>query len=100
VLDAEAMTDIDASGAEAFEEVLDFLAERKVTFALSRTNEPVPALLERYGLLERVGTEHFFPTNRQAWAAFKEASAGVPSPSSPPQNPEPQEIRPPRPQGE
>ena len=74
------MTDIDMTGAEAFEELLELLADRNVTFAMSRANEPVRALLERYGFLERIGTEHFFPTNRDAWAAFKEASDGVPSP--------------------
>ena len=81
------MTDIDTSGAEAFEQVLEFLADRNVTFALSRANEPVPALLERYGLLEKVGMERIFPTNRHAWAAFQEAGDGVPPPSSPPQSP-------------
>jgi len=100
VLDAQALTDIDMTGAEAFEQLLELLADRNVTFAMSRATEPVRALLERYGFLERVGTEHFFPTNRDAWAAFKEASDGMPSPSSPPLNPESQQPRPPRQQEE
>jgi SulP family sulfate permease len=100
VLDAQALTDVDMAGAEAFEELLELLSDRNVTFAVSRASEPVRTLLERYGFLERIGTEHFFPTNRHAWAAFKEAGGGVPSPSSAPQNPESQEIRPPRPPGE
>ena len=87
VLDAEAMTDIDTTGAEAFEELLELLADRNVTFAMSRANKPVPAVLERYGLLEKVGMEHIFPTNRHVWAAFQEAGDGVIPPSSPPQNP-------------
>ena len=100
VLDAQALTDVDMAGAEAFEELLELLSDRNVTFAVSRASEPVRTLLERYGFLERIGTEHFFPTNRDAWAAFKEAGGGVPSPSSAPQNPESQEIQPPRPPGE
>jgi len=87
VLDAEAMTDIDTTGAEAFEELLELLADRNVTFAMSRANKPVPAVLERYGLLEKVGMEHIFPTNRHVWAAFQEAGDGVIPPSSPPQDP-------------
>lgn len=81
VLDAEAMTDIDTSGAEAFELVLTLLAEKNITFAMSRANKPVPALLERYHLLEKVGKEQLFPTNRHAWAAFQEAGDGVAPPS-------------------
>ncbi len=75
------MTDIDTSGAEAFEQVLTLLAEKNITFAMSRANKPVPALLERYHLLEKVGKEQLFPTNRHAWAAFQEAGDGVAPPS-------------------
>jgi sulfate permease, SulP family len=70
VLDAEAMTDIDTSGAEVLHQVLKLLASRDVTFALARANPQLPSLLRRYGLLELIGEDRLYPTNRHAVAAL------------------------------
>jgi sulfate permease, SulP family len=71
VLDAEAMVDIDTTGEEVLHQVLTWLANRGVTVALSRANQPTAALLARYHLLEVIGKNRLYPTNRHAIAAFR-----------------------------
>jgi sulfate permease, SulP family len=72
VLDAEAMVDIDTTGEEVLHQVLTSLANRGVTVALSRANQPTAALLAHYHLLELIGKNRLYPTNRHAIAAFRE----------------------------
>lgn len=72
VLDAEAMVDIDTTGEEVLHQVLTSLAKHGVTVALSRANQPTTALLARYHLLELIGTDRLYPTNRHAIAAFRQ----------------------------
>jgi high affinity sulfate transporter 1 len=71
VLDAQAMNDIDTTGAEALHQVLGWLGHRGVTVGLSRANQPTAALLGRYHLLELIGENRLYPTNRHAIAAFR-----------------------------
>jgi SulP family sulfate permease len=71
VLDAEAMVDIDTTGAEVLHQVLTWLAKRGVTVALSRANQPTSAVLAHYHLLEWIGENRLYPTNRHAVAAFR-----------------------------
>jgi len=70
VLDAQAMVDIDTTGAEALKQVLDLLDDHNITFALSRASRLVQQLLRQYGLFERVTENRLHATNRQAIAAF------------------------------
>ena len=72
VLDAEAMVDIDSSGAETLRQVLTLLTHRGVTVALSRANQTTSDLLAHYHLLELIGEKHLYPTNRHAVAAFRQ----------------------------
>ena len=72
VLDAEAMVDIDTTGMETLHQVLTWLAKRGVTVALSRANQPTSALLAHYHLLELIGENRLYPTNRHAIAAFRQ----------------------------
>jgi len=79
VLDAEAMVDIDTTGEEALHQVLTWLAKRGVTVAVSRANQSTAALLAHYHLLELIGENRMYPTNRHAIAAFrKETGQGTP----------------------
>ncbi|MEN8166669.1 MAG: SulP family inorganic anion transporter [Pseudomonadota bacterium] len=71
VLDAEAMVDIDTTGAETLHQVLTWLNDRGVTVAMSRANRPTSALLAHYHLLELIGEKRLYPTNRHAAAAFR-----------------------------
>jgi SulP family sulfate permease len=70
VLDAEAMVDVDTSGAEVLRQAIAMLAERDITFA-------VRSWLERYELMERIAPGRFYATNRHAAAAFREDLDGV-----------------------
>ena len=72
VLDAEAMSDIDTTGAEVLQQVLSLLADRGVTFAVARANPHLPPLLQRYRLLESIGEKRLYPTNRHAVAALRQ----------------------------
>lgn len=72
VLDAEAMIDIDTTGAETLHQVLAWLAARDVTVALSRANKMTADLIAHYHLDEFIGEKLMYPTNRHAIAAFRE----------------------------
>lgn len=67
VIDMEAVTDIDVTGAEAFESLEQWLRDNDVTLAFSRVRPPTRARLEELGLLSG---QAFFATNREAVAAL------------------------------
>ena len=46
------------------------LAKRGVTFAVGRANPQLTPLLQRYHLLELIGENRLYPTNRHAVAAL------------------------------
>lgn len=74
VLDAEAISDIDTTGAEVLHQVLTLLADRGVIFAVARANPQLPPLLRRFDLLELIGENRLYPTNRHAVAALRTES--------------------------
>jgi len=76
VLDAEAMTDVDTTGAAALRQAMTLLADHKVTFAVSRADRAFRSWLERYDLMDRIEGSHFYPTNRHAAAAFRDQQDG------------------------
>jgi len=71
VLDAEAMIDVDTTGAEVLRQAITLLADRDVTFAVSRADQSFRSWLETYDLMELIDESHFYPTNRHAAAAFR-----------------------------
>jgi SulP family sulfate permease len=71
VLDAEAMVDVDTTGAEVLRQAITLLAGRGVTFAVSRADRAFRSWLETYELMELIDDRHFYPTNRHAAAAFR-----------------------------
>lgn len=73
VIDMEAVTDIDVTGAEAFEGLERWLHDNGVSLAFSRVRPETRARLEELGLLS---DQAFFATNRAAVAAL--AAAGSP----------------------
>ena len=75
VLDAEAMVDVDTSGAQALRQAIALLAERKVTFAVSRADRAFRSWLEKYELMSLIDPGRFYPTNRHAAAAFRGEAA-------------------------
>lgn len=84
VLDADAMDEMDTAGAETLQQVITWLAEHDICFAISRANEPLQNLLKSYGLLDQIGTQRLYPTNRDAVQAFCQEQDQTPPPENPP----------------
>ena len=67
VIDMEAVTDVDVTGAEAFEALRTWLDAKSVELAFSRVRDDARQRLEKLGLLT---DEQVFDTNREAVAAL------------------------------
>jgi sulfate permease, SulP family len=67
VIDMEAVTDVDVTGAEAFEALRTWLAGSSVELSFSRVRDDARHRLEQLGLLT---DEQVFETNREAVAAL------------------------------
>jgi len=72
VLDAEAMIDIDTTGAGVLRQAITLLDERDITFAISRADQAFRSWLEKYDLMELIDESRFYPTNRHAAVAFRQ----------------------------
>ncbi|TPW96075.1 STAS domain-containing protein, partial [Schumannella luteola] len=73
VIDMEAVTDVDVTGAESFEGLRDWLDDAGVGLAFSRLRARARPRLERFGIL---GDETVFPTNRAAVTALSSDRTG------------------------
>ena len=74
IVDASAIVDIDTTGASSFKDVLDFLEQQRIRLSISHSNVHFMDLLENYGLLDRIGKENFFVSNRLAIEALKKST--------------------------
>ncbi len=70
VLDAEAITDIDVTGAEALEQTIERLEQLNIGFAMTRVSQPLRHWLKTYNLLSKMGINHIYDSNRQVTEAF------------------------------
>jgi MFS superfamily sulfate permease-like transporter len=77
VLDAEAMVDVDTTGAAVLRQAIGMLAKRDITFAVSRADWSFRSWLKRYELVKLIDQRRFYPTNRHAAEAFREDQARV-----------------------
>jgi MFS superfamily sulfate permease-like transporter len=75
VVAAAPITDVDTTAAEVLGRLLDELAARSVTLAFAEMKDPVKQRLRTYGLFDRVGEEHFFPTLGRAVNGYVEATS-------------------------
>ncbi|MFD0884740.1 SulP family inorganic anion transporter, partial [Streptosporangium algeriense] len=72
VLDAEAITDVDTTGAQALRETVDTLRERGVVLAVSRATASLRRLLDHYGLTGLA----YYDSNEAAATACQEGHHG------------------------
>ena len=72
LIDAEGMVDIDVTALEALGTLQDELAQKGIVLAIARANHPLQKMLKRAGLIERIGSEHLYPTVRTGVQAFLE----------------------------
>ncbi len=70
LLDAEAISDLDTTGAETMHQVAHMLHDRGIRFAVSRANPSLIARFGAFGLRELMSDAQIFPTNRKALEAF------------------------------
>jgi MFS superfamily sulfate permease-like transporter len=75
VLDAEAMVDVDTTGAGVLRQAIALLKKRNIVFAVSRADRAFRSWLEKYDLMELMDQKRFYPTNRHAAEAFREEQA-------------------------
>lgn len=73
VLDLEAVTDIDVTGAESFATLKEWLTEHQVGLSFSR---PRSDLVDRMRQLGVLADERLYPTNRAALADLRTPSVG------------------------
>ena len=62
VVAAEPMTDIDTTGAEMLQSLIEDMAERRVVLAFAELKGPPKDRLRDYGLLDRIGEGRFYET--------------------------------------
>ena len=86
LLDAQAITDIDATAAEALHSLTRELQAQGIALKFAHTNRPLRAVLDRIGLADEIGAESFFGSVHECVLAFQ-ARREVPRPSSPPPAP-------------
>ncbi|HEY5788540.1 MAG TPA: STAS domain-containing protein [Microlunatus sp.] len=65
--DLETVTDVDVTGAENLETLIEWLRDREVSLGYSRARPEILARLEHLGLLEGATV---YPTNRAAVLAL------------------------------
>jgi len=66
VVAAEPVTDVDITAADVLAELDEELQQSGIRLCFAEMKGPVKDHLKQYGLFEKIGTEHFFPTIGQA----------------------------------
>jgi MFS superfamily sulfate permease-like transporter len=69
---ANAITDVDSTGAEIITDVLDDLQERNIDFAFAGLKGPVKDRLRSYGIYDRIGERNFFPNTISAVDSYRD----------------------------
>jgi sulfate permease, SulP family len=82
VLDALGMSDVDFTGSHALGHVLDACARADVTFGLARPGDHLDDMLQRGGLTQRIGPNHFYPSVNDAVDALTGESSDESSSST------------------
>jgi SulP family sulfate permease len=70
ILDTLGMSDVDFTGSRALGHVLDACARSHVAFGVARAGDHLHEILQRSGLEERIGENHFFPSVNEAVTAL------------------------------
>jgi high affinity sulfate transporter 1 len=73
VLDADAIDDIDYTGAQTLLELADHLTERGIVFAVAEVSDDIRRELDRFGLTDKIGPDRYFDSLHAARHAFHNA---------------------------
>jgi anti-anti-sigma regulatory factor len=71
VFDAEALTQVDATGVAALKQAIADLRAEDITFVVARLKGPMRTSFGSTGLTQGIGEENFYPTVRAAVDAFQ-----------------------------
>ncbi len=74
ILDASSITDIDSSGIHDLKDVMAFLNTRKIRFYLAGVRGPVRDALQKFGLVEEIGSKNFFLNVHAAVEYYKSST--------------------------
>jgi SulP family sulfate permease len=77
LLDAQAITDIDVTAAEALQTLHEELRLKGIELKIAHANLPLRSILQKIGLAEEIGQEGFFPSVHECVSAFPKASEAV-----------------------
>ena len=77
ILDAEAIGDVDSTGAGTLADLADSLRERGITLGLARVKASVAAYLARGDVMDKIGAAHVYLEVDDAVAAFEAEQAGT-----------------------
>jgi MFS superfamily sulfate permease-like transporter len=77
VLCADAIDDIDYTGAQTVLELADQLKERGIVFAVAEAGDNVRRELDRFGLTAKIGPDRYFDSLHDVRNAFH-AATGAP----------------------
>jgi sulfate permease, SulP family len=78
LLDAQAITDIDVTAAEAIHALHQELQARGIALKIAHANLPLRSILERIGLASELKEDSFFSSVHACVAAFQSRSANPP----------------------
>jgi SulP family sulfate permease len=73
VLFAEAIDDIDYTGAQTLLELADHLTQRGIVFAVAEADDDLRRELDRFGLTDKIGPDRYFDSLQAARDAFHHA---------------------------
>jgi high affinity sulfate transporter 1 len=76
VVTAEPVTSVDITAADALEELRCSLSQVGIELCFAELKDPVKDKLKRFGLFERIGENHFFPTIDIAVENYLESHRG------------------------
>jgi SulP family sulfate permease len=79
LLDAQAITDIDVTAAEALNALTLELRERGIAFKIAHANPPLRKILQKIGFAGEISEESFYPSVHECVAAYQSG------PGQPPQ---------------
>jgi high affinity sulfate transporter 1 len=74
VVAAEPVTDLDTTAADVLVQLDEELAREGIDLRFAELKGPVKDQLKRYGLFDRIGADHFYPTIGTAVRAYLDAS--------------------------
>jgi sulfate permease, SulP family len=70
ILFAEAIDDIDYTGAQTLLELADHLKERRIVLAIAEASDDLRRELDRFGLTDKIGPDHYFDSIHATRDAF------------------------------